>query len=223
MDNEELLKRIRTQKKKISRLERENRYLNHRLSSLDLKKSDEKTLSRQKRTRNLMNSRSYIGYLLLMIKSTTAYGIYDRAFFAVRKYMLASKIFGVFVTVISFLQTSAVLLIIFGALSALLPAVMIMGILFFLVSMLSYGRIDKIMENITGTSYVFSCARQYALFFTAREMLCGTAFFLTPSFSKCGFAGAKRISDGAFLVHFSYWFRLEKILERSGGRIYFIS
>lgn len=215
MNESELLRIIKAQKRKMSRLERENR----RLSALHEGKrsgSDGK-LSSPKRTKLLLSSRGYIGYLLGLIKSTTVYGVYNGV---IRKYFAASRALKAVMTVISMIQTSAALIFIFGALSVLLPAVAVMGTLFFILSMLSYRRIDKQMKKAGKTVYAFAGVRSAALFSTSRE-LCGYAFFLTPSFAKCGFACAKRISKGVYYVHFSYWFRLRRMLESGGRKIYF--
>jgi len=221
-----LLAEIRSKDRTIRRLRRENEYLRHREKSLSGKaESGIGTPRASAVAGRILRSGGYLGYLWLTVKSTTVYKVYDKVFFAVRKYMLASSIFKIVIAVLSFLKTSAAFIIIFGILAVLAPAILIFGTLMFVISMFSYTKLDRATANISSNVYAFAPhGRTPLMDDTAAEVAAhGKVVNITTSFSKCAFSGAKRRADGTLDVHVSYFFRMKKILEKNGIKIYFIS
>ena len=170
-------------------------------------------------------SRGYLGYLWLGIKGTTVYSIYKKIASAVRKYALLSRIFKVVAAVISFVRASAALILIFGVLAVLTPALIAAGAIFLASSAVGRRRLDRYFGRARGEVYVFAfCGAGRVASGTAKELSeRGCAVFITSSLRECGFSCAKRRADGAMNVHVSYFFRMKKILEKNGVKIYYIA
>lgn len=174
--------------------------------------------------RRALSARGYFGYLWLTVKGTTVYSVYGKIAAAVRKYTFLSRIVKIAVAVAAAVKTSAALIFVFGVLSALVPAMLIHAAVFFLVGATSFRRLDKETEKIKGTVYIFACdARRVTRSTAAALSERGRVAFLSPSLLGCGFRGAKEDPDGTVRVYVGYYFRMKKILENNGVKIYFIS
>lgn len=169
-------------------------------------------------------SRGYLGYLWLGIKGTTVYAIYDKIVFAARKYALLSRIIKISASVVSFVNTSATLIVVFGVLAVLTPALMAVGAIFLASRAVSYRRLDKYFGSVNTPVYAFAfCETSRVASFTAAEISeRGKVVFITSSLSKIGYSGAALRRDGTLLVHVGYYFRMKKILEKNEVKIYFI-
>ena len=169
-------------------------------------------------------ARGYFGYLWQIIKGTTVYSIYGKIASAVRKYTVLSRMIKAAVAAVSAIKTSAALIFVFGVLSALLPAAVIYAAVFFALSAASFRRIDKQVSVISGAVYIFAGGSGRISVSTAAVLSeRGLIAVLTPSFVRCGFRGAKRQADGTLYVHIGYYYRMKKILEKNGIKIYFIA
>ena len=126
---------------------------------------------------------------------------------------------------ISFVRASAALVVIFGVLAVLTPALTVIGAIFLVSSAVSCRRFDRYFGHIGGNVYAFAfCENSRVAHITAKELSeRGSAVFITSSLSECGFSCAKRRADGATAVHVSYFFRMKKILEKNGVKIYYIA
>lgn len=169
-------------------------------------------------------SKGYFGYLMITAKSTAAYGIMKRISAALKKYTALSRIIKTVAAVVTFLQTSAAAVVFLGVMAIFLPAAGIVGALLFVISLFSYGRVDKKMKTVEGDAYVFAFTKQTGIIgATAGELLRrGAVFYLTSSFSLCGFSGARARRDGTFYLHVGYFFRMKRLFEKNGVKIYFI-
>ena len=226
MSEQELLAKLRAQDRTIRRLRRENEYLRHREKSLSGKVERQNNTPRASAAaRRILRSGGYFGYLWLTVKSTTVYQVYDKVFFAARKYMLASSLFKIAIAVLSFLKTSAAFIIIVGILAVLAPAILIFGTLMFVISMFSYKKLDGMTAKLDTNVYAFAPEKLSPVMRATKAEVAerGQVINITTSFSKCAFSGAKMRGDGTLDVHVSYFFRMRKILDKKGIKIYFIS
>ena len=171
-----------------------------------------------------LEARGYFGYLWLTIKGTTLYSVYGKIASAARKYTFLSRMIKIAVAVISAVKTSAVFLVLFGVLSALIPAMLIHAAVFLVFGAISFRRLDKMTKKIARDVYFFAGENGRVTNATAAALKeRGQVMFLTTSLIGCGFSGARARRDGTLLVYVGYYFRMKKLLEENGVKIYFIA
>ena len=203
--------------REISRLKSENAKLRSSISDT------EATAKYPDVAQRVLSSRGYFGYLLLTAKSITKNGAFKSIAAALKKYTAFSRAIRTAASVISFLRASAAAVVIFSVSAILFPAAAMIFAVFFAATLVSFGKTDREMKRFCGNVFVFASKETVVVSDTAKTLgERGAVIYLTPSFSKCSFSGARRRSDGSFYVHVGYFFRMKRLLENGGVKIYFI-
>ena len=185
-----LKKELSYAKREVGRLRRENEYLSHRISLLspserkDIKRDEELFLTSD----DIDSSRGYFGYIIRKFKLTFIYKLYDRTFFAIRKYLFASRLWKNFLIILAIFGTSFQAIITFGSVLVILPSVLLLSAVFGIFSFFSYRR----------GNFFYSVANELS----AR----GKVFIVTPYFSSCGFSMMKKTDENICFIHTSFYF-----------------
>lgn len=171
--------------------------------------------------RRVLMAKGYFGYLVLSVKNALSHGALSRARSAIKKYSALSRAVKAVSSVVSFVRASAAAIVILGVAAVLLPAALIYGATLLAARLLSFGRPGKTAETIRSKAYVFAFAeRRPIVLRTAYELSSfGQVIFLTPLLQR----RVSNLPGGAICVDVSCFFRLKRILERNGVKIYYIS
>jgi hypothetical protein len=124
-------------KRENAKLRRENEYLSHRIEKLSPKEAKNITQERELflSSADVDKYKGYFPYLIGRFKLSFVYRIYDRIFFALRKLLLASKIWRYLpVAAGVILQTILAL----GSVVVLLPVSVTAALVFFAFSLMLY-------------------------------------------------------------------------------------
>ena len=104
----EKLRRLRSENRK---LRRENEYLRHRAEQLGDRTAahgnEDAVMRDAVRNLSVSRSRTYFGYLMLSLKSSRTFRVYDKTSFAVRNLFFASKLWRIITGVATFLGIGA--------------------------------------------------------------------------------------------------------------------
>ena len=209
-----LKKELSYAKREVGRLRRENEYLSHRISLLspserkDIKRDEELFLTSD----DIDSSRGYFGYIIRKFKLTFIYKLYDRTFFAIRKYLFASRLWKNFLIILAIFGTSFQAIITFGSVLVILPSALLLSAVFGIFSFFSYRNArKKLLAESEGKKMYFLYARKKKRgnFFhcTVNELSArGKVFIVTPYFSSCGFSMMKKTDENICFIHTSFYF-----------------
>ena len=214
-------------KKENKKLRRENAYLSHRIETLSPKET--KNISRERelflKMDDVDSSTGYFRYLLSRFKLTLVYRVYDRVFFALRKYVLASKIWNNIIIILAIFGTSVQAVLTFGSVIVLLPTTLLITAVLTLFSAYSYKKLcRRMLAEINGKRVYFIFLREKpckngVFYATARDLSeDGTVFAVTHSASLCNFRASRKYADGIYFVHTSFYFTLAKALKKAGKK-----
>ncbi len=212
--------------KEIKRLRRENGYLKRRLHSLSPRE-----VEGTKREEELFftagsidRASGYFGYLLSKFKLSFIYKLYDKLFYAIRKYLLASRIWKNILIFLALFGTSIQALLSFGAFLVIFPAVLAAAAIFMLISFFAYRKAQKELFAAIGEKIYFLYLRgkKESAYFCALERALsrdGDVFVVTPYFSLTGFSAVKKRAARMYFIHTSFYFRFSSLAEKRGKRI----
>lgn len=227
-EKERLERELAYSKHEIKRLQRENEYLTHRIHTLSPK--EEKGVPHEEelffRSDEIDSSRGYFGYLIRCFKLTFVYKLYDRTFFAIRKYLAASKIWKNFLIILAFFGTSIQAVLTFGSVLVILPATLAVAAVFGILSYFFYRRErKKLLAATEGKKIFFVYARKKKrgeIFYDTLSVLAekGTVLVVTSSFSLCGFSVMKKHGENIYFIHTSFYFGFDTAaLKRDSSKI----
>lgn len=214
-------------KKENKKLRRENAYLAHRIETLSPKET--KHVSRERELFLTMGdmdgSQGYFRYLLGRFKLTLVYRVYDRIFFALRKYILASKIWKNIVIILAVFGTSIQALLTFGSVLVLLPTTVVATAILAVFSAYSYRMLcKKMLAEISGKRIYFMFLRKKprkngVFYATAKDFSGdGVVFAVTQLPSLCDFHAVRKYADGIYFIHMSFYFTLAKAMKKAGNK-----
>ena len=215
-------------KRENARLKKENEYLNHRLEKLSPKEVKNMPHDRELflSSGDVDKYKGYFGYLFAHLKVSWVYRIYDRVFFALRKVILASKIWkyipivlGVFGVIFQFLLT-------LGSVVVLLPFIIVLSAFFLAFSIISFARKRLELLRVAAGRRVYFLypavrPRKDGFFYETMQSFArdGIVFTVTSSYTLCGFGAARKVSEGVYFIHTSFYYTFIKKAEKSGREI----
>ncbi len=220
-------KEISRLKKENKKLKRENAYLTHRLETISPKE-----VKRASRERELFvkmddvdGARGYFRYLLGRFRLTLVYRVYDRIFFALRKYIFASKIWNNLIIILAIFGTSVQALLTFGSVLVLVPATALATAILALFSAYSHRALCKKMIDATKNKRVYFIylrgkpSKDSVFYATARDFASnGVVFAVTNSHKMCDFHAMRKYLDEIYFIHTSFYFTLIKAMEKTEKR-----
>lgn len=215
-------------KRENAELRRENEYLKHRIESISPKAVRGLTQERELflSSADVDKYGGYFRYLMGRFKFSLVYRIYDRIFFALRKILLASRIWRYLPMVLGALGVVLQVLLALGIAVVLLPVCGIAVLVLLAVSALElarHGR-ERLCELKGKRVYFlfpakrpkkdgFFCANMREL---ARD---GIVFAVTPSVSLCGFGAVRRVCEGVYFIHTSFYYHFRKKAEAQSAEV----
>lgn len=221
---EEELRRLRAENR---RLKRENEYLRHRAEQLGDRTAvhgeEEAVFRDAMQNLTISRSRSYFDYLLLSLKTSRPFRLFDKTTFAVRKFFFFSKLWRILTTVFAVVGISAQVILTVGVLAVLLPAAALFSAAAAFVGFFSHRRWNRAFGEILAGRKIYilfaprrrSCAYFYEM---AREYAeDGVVLIVSRSLFACGFSGARGLGGGRYRIHTSYYFSLAGRLDAVGA------
>lgn len=221
MTEKETAEKLRRLQAENRKLRRENEYLRHRAEQLGDRTAahgnEDAVMRDAVRNLSVSRSRTYFGYLMLSLKSSRTFRVYDKTSFAVRNLFFASKLWRIITGVAAFLGIGAQVILTLGILAVLLPAAAVFSAAAAFAGFFLHRKWNRAFEKI------FAGRRLYVLFAPKKKR--GSGYFATMAedFSKdgivivvsrslayCGFSGARAVRRNVYLVHTSYYFLLAK-------------
>ncbi len=218
-------KEIARLKKENKKLLRENEYLSHRLSRLSPKESGERSHERELflSSQRIERSHGYFRYIFGLFKLTPIYRIYDRIFFTLRKYILASKIWRNTLIILALFGTSVQALLTFGSVLVLLPTAALCAGIFAAFSAHSYKKQkEKLLSLLKGKKIYFlypaAKPRERGTFLESMRLFSadGAVIAVTDRPSLCAWRGAKMLYSDVYFMHTSFYFTFIKALLKRG-------
>lgn len=214
-------KELRALKRENRKLRKQNEYLAHRVDVLSGAKQGGAQAQIRKKMR-LQNASGFWAYNLLRLKSTAAYAIYDRAMFALRKYVFASNLILIAKYIIAIVHGSVALVVAAGVLAVTLPVLGLMTLSAFLVGLILQRRWNTFFRG-------YLLGRRVYLFFHMRRgrsekyyldmanALGENAVILVVSDSlftvKDVCVSHSHSGDNIYYIYSGYYFILKKLLR----------
>ncbi len=215
-------------KRENAKLRRENEYLNHRIEKLSPKEA--KNVSQEKEmflfAADVDKYKGYFPYLFGQFKFSLVYRIYDRIFFALRKFILASKIWRYLPIVLGVLGVILQTLLALGSVVVLLPVCIIATLVFFAVSVFEFARHKReLLKTVSGRKIYFlypaKKPKKDGFFYETMQVFArdGVVFAVTPSFALSGFGAVRRVSENVYFIHTSFYYHFKKAAEAAGSDV----
>ena len=224
MKNDEL-KRLRAENK---RLMRENEYLRHRAEQLGERRRDmgreAAVMAERLSTAHTSRASTYLGFLLFRLRRSRWFRIYDKTSFAVRGFLIASKLFRILMGLFALVGIGAQVLLIVGILAILLPAALLFSAIMAAVSFFAYRKRNAYFADAVRGKRVFflfyskKCRKNR--YFTAllQELSKeGVVFAVTRSVFVGGVLRVRQIEDSFYEIPLGYYFFLRKKLPVFGA------
>ncbi len=219
-ERDTVLKNLRAENKS---LKKENEYLRHRLEQLGErsreKSKEQAVLLARLSTTHVSRAGTYFGYLLFRLRTSLWFRIFDKTSFAVRGFLLASKIWRVMMAIFALIGIGAQVILVLGIFTVLLPALLVFSVLMAAIRFFSYRKWNAYFQNIVQKQKV------YILFLPKKYEKNNYIFQMANVLSKEGFvfAVSRSVWDGGFLrlqkenenfyqIPFGYYFSLRKRL-----------
>ena len=211
-------------KEENKRLRRENTYLSHRLERLS--PGESKNISHERelflKTYSVERANGYFRYLFGLFKLTFVYRIYERVFFALRKYILASRIWQSLLIIFALFGTSVQAILTFGSVFVLLPTTFCASVLFALLSACSYKKQrEALLKKLSGKRIYFlypvKKPRQNGAFYDSMRLFSkdGAVIAVTHSPSLCGWRAVKKVYGDVYFIHTSFYYTLVKAIIKN--------
>ncbi|MBO5006459.1 MAG: hypothetical protein J6C89_03340 [Clostridia bacterium] len=212
-------------KKENKELKRKNEYLSHRLARFSPGEAKNITRERElfQKSERVERAHGYFRYLFGLFKLTLVYRIYDRTFFALRKYILASKIWRNTVIILAVFGTSLQAVLTFGSVLVLLPATVMGAVLFALLSAYSYGKMKtKLLSCLSGKRVYFlypaARPRKNGAFYESMRLFSadGAVIAVTHSPALCAWRAVRKLYGNVYFIHTSFYYTLIKAMIKNG-------
>ena len=214
-------KEIRALKRENRKLRKQNEYLAHRVDVLSGAKQGGAQAQIRKKMR-LQSASGFWAYNLLRIKSTAAYAIYDRAMFALRKYVFASNLILIAKYIIAIVHGSVALVVAAGVLAVTLPVLGLMALSAFLVALILQRRWNTFFRGYLSGKRVYLFfhirrGRSEKYYLDMAKALGENAVILVVSDSlftvKDVCVSHSHSGDNIYYIYSGYYFMLKKLLR----------
>lgn len=214
-------KEIRALKRENRKLRKQNEYLTHRIDMLSGAKQGGAQAQIRKKMR-LQSASGFWAYNLLRIKSTAAYAIYDRAMFALRKYVFASNLILIAKYIIAIVHGSVALVVAAGVLAVTLPVLGLMALSAFLVALILQRRWNTFFRGYLSGKRVYLFfhirrGRSEKYYLDMAKALGENAVILVVSDSlftvKDVCVSHSHSGDNIYYIYSGYYFILKKLLR----------
>lgn len=214
-------KEIRALKRENRKLRKQNEYLAHRVDVLSGAKQGGAQAQIRKKMR-LQSASGFWAYNLLRIKSTAAYAIYDRAMFALRKYVFASNLILIAKYIIAIVHGSVALVVAAGVLAVTLPVLGLMALSAFLVALILQRKWNTFFRGYLSGKRVYLFfhirrGRSEKYYLDMAKALGENAVILVVSDSlftvKDVCVSHSHSGDNIYYIYSGYYFILKKLLR----------
>lgn len=214
-------KELRALKRENRKLRKQNEYLAHRVDVLSGAKQGGAQAQIRKKMR-LQSASGFWAYNLLRIKSTAAYAIYDRAMFALRKYVFASNLILIAKYIIAIVHGSVALVVAAGVLAVTLPVLGLMALSAFLVALILQRRWNTFFRGYLSGKRVYLFfhirrGRSEKYYLDMAKALGENAVILVVSDSlftvKDVCVSHSHSGDNIYYIYSGYYFMLKKLLR----------
>lgn len=214
-------KEIRALKRENRKLRKQNEYLAHRVDVLSGAKQGGAQAQIRKKMR-LQSASGFWAYNLLRIKSTAAYAIYDKAMFALRKYVFASNLILIAKYIIAIVHGSVALVVAAGVLAVTLPVLGLMALSAFLVALILQRRWNTFFRGYLSGKRVYLFfhirrGRSEKYYLDMAKALGENAVILVVSDSlftvKDVCVSHSHSGDNIYYIYSGYYFMLKKLLR----------
>jgi len=214
-------KELRALKRENRKLRKQNEYLAHRVDVLSGAKQGGAQAQIRKKMR-LQSASGFWAYNLLRIKSTAAYAIYDRAMFALRKYVFASNLILIAKYIIAIVHGSVALVVAAGVLAVTLPVLGLMALSAFLVALILQRRWNTFFRGYLSGKRVYLFfhirrGRSEKYYLDMAKALGENAVILVVSDSlftvKDVCVSHSHSGDNIYYIYSGYYFILKKLLR----------
>ncbi len=214
-------KEIRALKRENRKLRKQNEYLAHRVDVLSGAKQGGAQAQIRKKMR-LQSASGFWAYNLLRIKSTAAYAIYDRAMFALRKYVFASNLILIAKYIIAIVHGSVALVVAAGVLAVTLPVLGLMALSAFLVALILQRRWNTFFRGYLSGKRVYLFfhirrGRSEKYYLDMAKALGENAVILVVSDSlftvKDVCVSHSHSGDNIYYIYSGYYFILKKLMR----------
>lgn len=214
-------KEIRALKRENRKLRKQNEYLTHRIDMLSGAKQGGAQAQIRKKMR-LQSASGFWAYNLLRIKSTAAYAIYDRAMFALRKYVFASNLILIAKYIIAIVHGSVALVVAAGVLAVTLPVLGLMALSAFLVALILQRRWNTFFRGYLSGKRVYLFfhirrGRSEKYYLDMAKALGENAVILVVSDSlftvKDVCVSHSHSGDNIYYIYSGYYFMLKKLMR----------
>jgi hypothetical protein len=213
-------------KRENAKLRRENEYLSHRIEKLSPKEAKNITQERELflSSADVDKYKGYFPYLIGRFKLSFVYRIYDRIFFALRKLLLASKIWRYLPVAAGVAGVILQTILALGSVVVLLPVSVTAALVFFAASAFEFARHRReLTQAVRGKKIYFlypaKKPKKYSFFYdTMRVFACdGIAFAVTPYFSLSGFGGVRKAGESFYFIHTSFYYTFARKAEKESA------
>ena len=222
-ENKSELARLRSENAK---LRRENEYLNHRIEKLSPKEA--KNIPREREiflsAADIDGYKGYFGYLIGRFKLSLVYRIYDRMFFAFRKFILASKIWRYLPAVLGVIGVVLQTLLALGSVVVLLPVCIVAALIFFAASAFEFARHRReLTQAVRGKKIYFlypaKKPKKDSFFYDTMRVFArdGVVFAVTPYFSLSGFGAVRKAGENIYFIHASFYYTFVRKAEKESA------
>ena len=214
-------KEIRALKRENRKLRKQNEYLAHRIDMLSGAKQGGAQAQIRKKMR-LQSASGFWAYNLLRIKSTAAYAIYDKAMFALRKYVFASNLILIAKYIIAIVHGSVALVVAAGVLAVTLPVLGLMALSAFLVALILQRRWNTFFRGYLSGKRVYLFfhirrGRSEKYYLDMAKALGENAVILVVSDSlftvKDVCVSHSHSGDNIYYIYSGYYFILKKLMR----------
>ena len=209
-------------KRENARLKRENEYLQHRVEKLSPKEA--KNVPRERELfyelDDVDDYNGYFSYLAARFKLSLVYRLYDRVFFALRKIILASRIWKYAPIVLGALAAALQGVLTLGSALVLLPVSVVLSVVFLAFSLFAFAKHRRsLLREVRGRKiyfmYPMAKPRKDGIFYETMQAFArdGAVFAVSSSLPLCGFGAVRKVSENVYFIHtsFYYTFRREAI------------
>jgi len=159
---------------------------------------------------------TYFSYVYACLKNTSLWGDCKRAVKYIRRYLLVSRLIRYTAIIISIIETSAVLILIFSALIIILPIILVSVLSVIVICFIQYKKHEKEIENSLLSSKLYIFFHNEVL----PDELCflsgfadelskqGTVFIVLSAFSSARFLTLLKKND-IFIIKLHYFYYLK--------------
>jgi uncharacterized membrane protein YbaN (DUF454 family) len=202
-----------------ARLRRENEYLQHRIEKLSPKEAKNVPPDRELfyELDDVDEYGGYLGYLIGRFRLSLIYRLYDKIYFALRKVILASRIWKYAPIVLGVLAAVLQGLLAFGSLVVLLPVALLATAAFLVLSLAAFAKHrQRLLREIKGRKIYFMYPakkpRKDGIFYETMQQFArdGVVFAVSPSFRLCGFGAVRKVSENVYFIHTSFYYKFKE-------------